>query len=82
MELEVLGITGFAAVVLTGLVAGVVELIKRLFNKEWQAALTIALAAVVGGLGALYIGTDFLAGVVYGLGASGLITILQNIGTK
>lgn len=82
MELEVLGITGFAAVVLTGLVAGVVELIKRLFNKEWQAALTIALAAVVGGLGALYLGTDFLAGVVYGLGASGLITILQNIGTK
>lgn len=80
MEIEVLGITGFAAVVLTGLVAGVVELVKRLFDKDWRASVTIVLAAIVGGLGALYLGTDFLAGMVYGLAASGFITIVQNVG--
>lgn len=80
MEIEVLGITGFAAVVLTGLTAGVVELVKRIFDKDWRATVTIVLAGIVGGLGALYLGTDFLAGVVYGLAASGFITIVQNVG--
>ena len=78
--MEVLGITGLAAAVLTGLVAGVVELVKRVFDKDWRAAVTIVLAGLVGGLGALYMGTDFLTGVVFGLAASGFITIAQNIG--
>lgn len=78
--MEVLGITGLAAAVLTGLVAGVVELVKRVFDKDWRAAVTIVLAGLVGGLGALYMGTDFLAGVVFGLAASGFVTIAQNIG--
>lgn len=78
--MDVLGITGLAAAVLTGLVAGVVELVKRVFDKDWRAAVTIVLAGLVGGLGALYMGTDFLAGVVFGLAASGFITIAQNIG--
>lgn len=78
--MEVLGITGFAAAVLTGLVAGVVELIKRIFDKDWEATITIVLAGLVGGLGALYLGEDFLAGIVFGLAASGFITIVQNIG--
>ena len=78
--MDVLGITGLAAAILTGLVAGVVELVKRVFDKDWRAAVTIVLAGLVGGLGALYMGTDFLAGVVFGLAASGFITIAQNIG--
>lgn len=78
--MEVLGITGLAAAVLTGLVAGVVELVKRVFDKDWRASVTIVLAGLVGGLGALYMGTDFLAGVVFGLAASGFVTIAQNIG--
>ena len=78
--MEVLGITGLAAAVLTGLVAGVVELVKRLFDRDWRASVTIVLAGLVGGLGALYMGTDFLAGVVFGLAASGFVTIAQNIG--
>ena len=78
--MEVLGITGLAAAVLTGLVAGVVELVKRVFDRDWRAAVTIVLAGIVGGLGALYMGTDFLAGVVFGLAASGFVTIAQNIG--
>ncbi len=78
--MEILGITGFAATVLTGLVAGVVELIKRAFNQDWKAVVTIVLAGLVGGLGALYLGEDFLAGIVFGLASSGFITIVQNIG--
>lgn len=78
--MEVLGITGFAAVVLTGLVAGVVELVKRVFDKDWRAVVTIILAGLVGGVGATYLGYDFLAGIVFGLAASGFITIAQNIG--
>ena len=78
--MEILGLSALATVVLTGLVAGVVELIKRAFDKDIKAVVTIILAGLVGGLGALYMGTDFLAGVVFGFAASGYITIAQNIG--
>lgn len=78
--MEILGLSALATVVLTGLVAGVVELVKRAFDRDWRATITIILAGLVGGLGALYMGTDFLAGVVFGFAASGYITIAQNIG--
>lgn len=78
--MEILGLSALAVAVLTGLVAGVVELVKRAFDKDWRAFITIILAGLVGGLGALYMGTDFLAGVVFGFAASGFVTIAQNIG--
>lgn len=78
--MEALGITGLAAVVLTGLVMGGVELVKRLFDGDIRAVAIIVVAGILGGLGGLYLGTDFLAGVVYGLAASGYITLAQNIG--
>lgn len=78
--MEILGLSALAVAVLTGLVAGVVELVKRAFDKDWRAFITIILAGLVGGLGALYMGTDFLAGVVFGFSASGFVTIAQNIG--
>jgi hypothetical protein len=78
--MESLGITGLTAVVLTGLVAGVVELIKRAFDKDMRSVITIVFAGLVGGLGALYFGSDFLTGVVFGLASSGFITIAQNVG--
>ena len=78
--MEALGITGLAAVVLTGLVMGGVELVKRLFDGDIRASVIIVVAGLLGGLGGLYLGTDFLAGVVYGLAASGYITLAQNIG--
>ena len=80
--METLGIDALAATALTGLVAGVVELIKRIFDKDWRAMATIIAAALVGGAGGLVFGINFLIGMVFGLSASGFITIAQNIGKK
>lgn len=78
--MEILGLSTLATVVLTGLVAGGTELIKRLFDKDWRAAVTIVVAAIIGGLGGLVFGANFLIGMVFGLAASGYVTIAQNIG--
>lgn len=80
--MEILGLSSLATVVLTGLVAGGVELLKRLFDKDWRAAITIIIAALIGGLGGLVFGTNFLIGMVFGLASSGYITIAQNIAKK
>lgn len=78
--MEILGLSTLATIVLTGLVAGGTELIKRLFDKDWRAAVTIVVAAIIGGLGGLVFGVNFLVGMVFGLAASGYVTIAQNIG--
>lgn len=78
--MEILGLSTLATVVLTGLVAGGTELIKRLFDKDWRAAVTIVVAAIIGGLGGLVFGANLLVGMVFGLAASGYVTIAQNIG--
>lgn len=80
--MEALGITGLAAAILTGLVMGGVELVKRAFDSDWRAVVTILVAAILGGFGGLFLGTNFLAGVVYGIAASGFITLAQNVGKK
>ena len=80
--MEKLGITGVQALLLIGAVAGTVELIKRIFDRDWRAVATIIGAGLVGGLVTLFpdITISFLTGVVGGLAASGFITIGQNIG--
>ena len=78
--MEELGLDALTAVVLTGLVTGIVELIKRIFDKDWRAVATIVAASLVGGAGGLVFGVNFLIGMVFGLAASGYITIAQNIG--
>ena len=78
--MEILGLSTLATVVLTGLVAGGTELVKRLFDKDWRAAVTIFVADIIGGLGGLMFGANFLVGMVFGLAASGYVTIAQNIG--
>lgn len=80
--MEILGLSSLATVVLTGLVAGGVELIKRLFDKDWRASVTIVIAALIGGLGGLVFGANFLVGMVFGLATSGYVTIAQNITKK
>lgn len=80
--MEILGLSSLATVILTGLVAGGVELLKRLFDKDWRAAATIVVAALIGGAGSLVFGTNFLVGMVFGLAASGYVTIAQNVGKK
>ena len=80
--MEILGLSTLATVVLTGLVAGGVELIKRLFDKDWRAAVTIIVASLIGGLGGLVFGVDFVVGMVFGLATSGYITIAQNVAKR
>lgn len=61
-------------------VAAVVEFVKRLFSKDYQASVIIAGAAVVGALLAPYAGDyTWFQGMIMGLQASGLITTLTYI---
>lgn len=69
-----------AATILLGMVAGVVELIKRAFEKDWKAVAIILGAGITGALVALLININPLIGAVVGLAASGFVTIAQNIG--
>ena len=80
--METLGITGVTAILLVGAVAGTVELIKRVFDKDWRAVVTIIGAGLVGGLVSLFpeMNFSFLVGIVGGLAASGFITLGQNVG--
>lgn len=80
--MEILGLSTLATVVLTGLVAGGTELVKRIFDADWRAVVTIIIAALIGGLGGMVFGTQFLVGAVFGLAASGYITIAQNVAKK
>lgn len=80
--MEILGLSTLATVVLTGLVAGGVELIKRIFDKDWRTVATIIVAALIGGGAGLAFGVNFLVGMVYGLATSGYITIAQNVAKK
>lgn len=79
---EILGLDAITAVILTGLVMGGAELIKRLFDKDWRAAAIIASSAVIGGLAGMSLGITVLQGIAFGLAASGYITLAQNIGKK
>lgn len=80
--MEILGLSALATTVLTGLVAGGTELVKRVFDRDWRTVATIIVAAIIGGLGGLVFGADFLVGMVFGLASSGYITIVQNIAKK
>lgn len=66
--------------ILLGMVAGIVELIKQAFKKDWKSVAIIAGAGVTGALVGLAISVNPLIGAVVGLAASGYVTIAQNIG--
>lgn len=78
--MEVFDLDPVAAAVMLGMVAGVVELIKQAFDKEWRVCAIIIGAGVTGALTALALSISPLIGAVVGLAASGYITIAQNIG--
>lgn len=65
-----------------GAVVGATELIKRLRDKDYWAALTIAVSAGIGALAGVW-GIDGLTvpyGIVAGLAASGLVTVASKVG--
>lgn len=68
---------------LTTMVIGATELVKSLFDRNYRAAVTIAVAALVGGLAGelLFEQIGLALGIVSGLSASGIITGVQKIGT-
>ena len=78
--MEVFDLDAVTAAILLGMVAGVVEVIKRAFEKDWKAVAIILGAAVTGALVGLAISINPLIGAVVGLSASGFITIAQNFG--
>lgn len=78
--MDVFNLDPVSTAILLGMVAGVVELIKRVFKKDWVAVATIIGAGVAGALTALALAINPLIGAVVGLAASGFITIAQNIG--
>ena len=66
--------------ILLGMVAGVIECIKRAFEKDWKAVAIILGAAATGALVGLAISVNPLIGAVVGLSASGFITFAQIVG--
>lgn len=78
--MEVFNLDAITTAILLGMVAGVIELIKRAFDKDWRAVAIIIGAGVTGALVGLLISVNPLIGAVVGLAASGYITIAQNIG--
>lgn len=80
--MEVFNLDTITTAVLLGMVAGVVELIKRVFAKDWKAVAIIIGAGAAGALTGLLLTISPLIGAVVGLAASGYITIAQNIAKK
>lgn len=78
--MDVFNLDPVVAAILLGMVAGVVELIKRLFEKDWKAVAIILGAGITGALVGLATAINPLIGAVVGFAASGYITIAQNIG--
>lgn len=76
---ELFNIEPVVAIVVTGMVAGVVELIKRIFKKDWKAVATILGAGITGALCMIPFGLNPLFGAVFGLASSGFVTIAQHI---
>lgn len=78
--MEVFNLDPVTTAILLGMVAGVVELIKRAFEKDIKAVAIIIGAAAAGAITAALMSINPLMGAVIGLAASGYITIVQNIG--
>lgn len=60
-------------------IIGTVELVKRLFSKDYQSATIIVGAAIVGALVGPQVGLTWLAGAIMGLQGSGIITTASYI---
>lgn len=63
-------------------VAGATELLRRLYAKDYIGAITIAVAAGIGGLaaGLNVVDVAVAEGIIAGLGASGLVTVASRVG--
>lgn len=78
--MEIFDLEPITAVILLGMIAGVIELIKRVFDKDLRAVAIILGAGIAGAIVALPLAISPLIGAVVGFASSGYITIAQNIG--
>lgn len=72
---------GTAVFLLTTMVIGGTELVKRAFNKDWQAVSIILVASIIGGFGGAILlpSVGLVPGLVIGLSGSGIITGIKSI---
>lgn len=63
----------------TSMVVGIVEFVKRVFDADYKAATIIACAALTGAMAGVFgvEGIDVATGLVVGLAGSGLVTIVS-----
>lgn len=84
MELEQLNpeLIGTTVFLLTAMVIGGTELVKRAFDRDWRAVVIILVSTAIGGFGGgvLLPSIGLVAGIVIGLAGSGVVTGLQKIG--
>lgn len=65
----------------TSMIVGVTELVKRLFDSDYRGAVIILSAAIVGGISGFFgvEGLNVVTGVVTGLAAAGAVTVAQKV---
>lgn len=80
--MEILNLNPVVAIVITGMVAGVVEFIKNLFKKDWKACSIILCAGITGALVVIPFGVNPLFGAIFGLASSGFVTIAGYAGNN
>ena len=83
IDVQSLAALAVASPLIITIVAGFVEMVKALFDRNFRVAVIVAVSGIVGGvLGAFAIeGLNFWYGLMAGFSASGAITIAQNIGS-
>lgn len=72
------------SVLVTTLVIAVVELIRRVGEKDWKGVATIVCTAIVGALAGFF-GLDSLtveSGLIAGLAAAGIVRVAQAVSGK
>lgn len=83
--MEIFNLDPIVAFILLGMITGVVEFIKALWESltaDWHQIRVCAIIGAAGGTGALTalaLGINPLIGAVVGFAASGYVTIAQNI---
>lgn len=88
---ELFNLTTVQSVVMASAVIASVEVIKDIITiigdgkakdiRAWKKVCIILISALVGGIIAKsYVGLRFIEGVIYGLSASGVLNLMQNVG--
>ncbi len=71
---------------LTTAVIGATEVVRRAMKRDWEAVIIILVAGLIGAFGACafvgFTAVVFFSGLAVGLGASGIVTVGQILGSN